>query len=85
MSLWWMEILKYLPIHIGYSCRYRNIPIMYGNVKAMDESALQLLPIITFINTIRIYFLSGNMAELTQLCVGFENLMSIYNYGKALI
>ena len=36
-------------------------------------------------NTIRIYFLSGNMAELTHLCVGFENLIRVYNYGKALI
>ena len=54
MSLWWMEILKYLPIHIGYSCRYRNIPIMYGNVKAMDESALQRLVLI-WVNYIHKY------------------------------
>ena len=44
MLLCWMEILKFLFIPIEYSYRYRNIPIMYGNIQAMDESALQLLP-----------------------------------------
>ena len=25
------------------------------------------------------------MAEITHLCVGFENLIRVYKYGKALI